>query len=414
MPALSTRKQLFILFFVVFFELLAYCLIIPAFGPLFLDTEKGILHSIASEDVRKYTYYSLMICYPLSQCFGAPMMGMISDKIGRKTVLTITLLSNFLGYLFATYAICTKEIIWIFLGFMISGLSGGNIPVSHSAIADLSKQSTLARNFSYVLTSYGFCYIIGSIIGGHLSSTTFGILPPYSLPFVCSSCLSLFNTLFVHFFFTETYTLEKKNKHYFTSWKTLKASFQNPRIWPLMGVIFLIYFGWNLFIKVLQVFLNERYGFLATENGYIFAYFGLCTVICQGLLMPSLSKKITSQRLVAFFSLLLSLSLMALPKTSSLPQFYTLFTLVAVGYAFILPNLTAIMSNLNHQTTQGKVMGINQGIQSFAKSSAPFFAIYLKNHEASLPAHLAGFFILMAWMIFLVTFQTPQPRELTT
>jgi MFS transporter, DHA1 family, tetracycline resistance protein len=415
MSTLANRKPLLTLFSVVFLELLAYCLVMPSFYPIFLDLKSGLLGAEYNLFARKAFYGSLMMCYPLAQIIGAPLMGILSDRVGRKRAFSITLLSNILGYSLATSAIILQRVELIFIGFTLSGLTGGNISISQSAVADISPNQSKAKNMSIVFASYGFCYALGSLFGGGLSYTTTSFFTPYALPFFCAACISLANLTFVTVYFKETFLL-KSTRSFRKPTLALKdviAQLRQAHNIKLIIVIFLSFFGWNFFMKVMQVFLNDQYNFLAKENAYILAYFGLCTIVTQAFLIPYLSSRFNSSQFIKGSTLTLGLSLIAMPFTFSLPAFYIAFTFAAISYGFILPNVTAVLSNLNSSDAQGKVMGISQSIQSFAKTMAPLPAALLSTYDTSLPLFASGASLLLTWVLYTFIFQLKTPRLLT-
>ncbi|MCH1429492.1 MAG: MFS transporter [Chlamydiales bacterium] len=412
----TNKRLLFTLFSVVFLELLAYCMVMPSFYPIFLDDKFGLIRANHDIFYRKALYGSLMMCYPLAQVIGAPLMGMLSDRVGRKKAFSITLLSNISGYTLAAFALIFQRIELIFIGFSFSGLTGGNISISQSAVADISPNQSKAKNMSIVFASYGVCYIIGSLFGGHLSYTSFANLSPYAIPFFCAACVSALNLCFVLYYFKETFLLKatRSFKKPALKLKDIIDQLRKSHNIKLILIIFLSFFGWNFFMKVMQVFLNDQYNFLAKENAYALAYFGLCTIITQAFLIPFLSKRYSSSQFIKASTLTLGLSLFAMPFTNSLKLFYLAFTFAAISYSFILPNVTAVMSNLNSSDAQGKVMGISQSIQSFAKTIAPLPAALLSAYDIALPLFASGAALLLTWFLFTFVFRLRKIPVLNT
>jgi MFS transporter, DHA1 family, tetracycline resistance protein len=411
----DTKRQLMTLFAVVFLELLAYCLVMPSFYPIFLDLNSGLLSAGFTLFHRKVLYGLLMMCYPLAQITGAPIMGTVSDKIGRKKVLSITLLCNILGYTLAACALSLHRIELIFIGFIISGITGGNIPVSQSAIADISSKQSKAKNMSLVLASYGFCYVIGSQLGGNLAYVSSNLFSPYALPYWCAASISALNFVFVTAYFKETFLTQNTSNFKSSIYlKDIVEQFKKPHNLKLITIIFLSFFGWNFFIKIMQVFLNDRYDFLAKQNANTLAYLGFWTIITQAFLIPKLSDYFTSSQFLKVSTLVLGLSLIAMPFTPDISAFYLVFTFAAVSYSFILPNVTAIISNVNTSDAQGKIMGISQSIQSLAKTLSPLPAAFLSAYNTSYPLFASGAALLLTWVLFTFVFRIKRIQLLTS
>jgi MFS transporter, DHA1 family, tetracycline resistance protein len=396
----NKNRQLFVLFFVLFLELFAYCLIIPALAPLFMDIKEGLLNPIRSEFTRKFLYSVLLMCYPFAQCLGAPLMGAFSDRVGRKRILIITLLGNVTGYWLSAYGVYHHQPFFIFFGFSIAGITGGNLPISQSAISDISSKTSKARNFSYVLSAYGFCYIIGSTLGGQLTHLGFLERTTYHLPFLLAGSLSFINAIFSTFNFKETHT-DRKNKssEFLLNPFKLYRSIKSDHLWVFAMIIFFTFFGWNFYIKMLQIFLIDKYAFTAMDIGFVMAILGVWTVLTQGVIIPFFSRNYGPRSMSLAASLILSVSLFFVVFAKDVYQFYMIFSVICI----------ALVSNLYESERQGKVMGLSQSIQSFAKTLAPPIAGIFAGIDSSLPALGASLSLLLCFLLINTLRKEPTP-----
>ena len=177
MSNLSERKLLIPVFLTVFIDLLGATIVLPILAPLFLDFQHGIMPMAvqAGTDMAAVTrertiLFGLLIAsFPLAQFFGAPLLGTWADRVGRKKVLSISLLGTLIGYILFALGIHYKLVWLLFFARILDGFTGGNISIAFSAISDVSTPESKTRNFGLIGMAFGLGFIIGPYIGGKLA-----------------------------------------------------------------------------------------------------------------------------------------------------------------------------------------------------------------------------------------------------
>ena len=144
-------------------------IIIPVIPVIFFDPSSSFFAAEVSNTYRSVTYGFLIACFPFMQFFGAPLLGTISDRFGRKPILSISLLGTMVGYVLFAWAILQQNLILLFISRMIPGVMGGNIAIILSSIADISDEDSKIKNFGLVGMAFGLGFILGSTIGGLLA-----------------------------------------------------------------------------------------------------------------------------------------------------------------------------------------------------------------------------------------------------
>ena len=129
----KVKSPLAAIFFTVFIDLVGLGIVIPIMAPLLLDPHNTILPFTASVHFRTLLLGFLIAVYPLAQFFGAPVLGALSDRHGRKPILLISLLGTFLGYILFALAIIYNNIYLLFCSRLLDGFTGGNISMAYSA-----------------------------------------------------------------------------------------------------------------------------------------------------------------------------------------------------------------------------------------------------------------------------------------
>ncbi len=350
---------------------------------------------------RAVTLGLLIASYPLSQFFGAPILGELSDKIGRKKVLIVSLLGTFIGYILFGFGIVTKQIWLLFFSRLVDGFTGGNVSVILSSISDISDEKSKTKNFGLVGMAFGLGFIIGPYIGGKLSDPDIVRWFNFATPFWFASLLSLINILLVIFRFKETLRAKLATKiDLLTGFKNIRRAFELKNLRVAFLIVFLLTFGFTFFTQFFQVFLIKRFSYNQSQIGELFAYVGIWIAITQGLATRVISHHYSPKQIL-FFSILflaLCMPLLLLPNKHHLLFFILPF--IALFWGLTQPSTTALVSSLNGREHQGEILGINQSIQSLAFAIPPIIAGFIVSLNIRLPIILASFSIFLAWVVF--------------
>ena len=402
----KAQSPLLTIFLTVFLDMLGVGIVIPVIAPLLLDPSHNMLGVDYSVETRTILLGFLIAAYPLAQFFGAPMLGALSDRFGRKKLLFISLIGTLAGYILFATAILEQNIYLLFFSRLLDGFTGGNISIALSAISDSSDEKSKAKNFGMVGAAFGLGFILGPYIGGKLADP--GIVSWFNAatPFWFAAILTAVNLLFVLIIFPETLR-EKRNTSVsvFTGFQNIGKAFKLRHLRILFLVVFLLTFGFNFFTQFFQVFLYNKFNYSISEIADIFAFIGIWIVIAQGALQRPLSKKFVPLKIlkVSGLALGITLPLLLLPDESK----YIFFVLpfIAIFQGLTQPNITSLVSSQAGQGEQGQILGINQSIQSLAMAIPPIIASYINLVNINLPIATASFCIVLAWLILILFFK---------
>lgn len=394
------------IFFTVFLDLLGLGIVIPILPAVLLDPIGGILPWECSYKVRILLYGFLIASYPISQFFGAPVLGTLSDKFGRKKILQLSLFGTLLGYITFVTGIIMGKVFLLFLGRVIDGFTGGNISVAQSSISDISDEKTKARNFGLIGMAFGLGFVIGPFIGGKLSDPEVYESFTYATPFFISIILTILNIILVSLNFQETLVRKREVKiDVLTGFKNIRNAFTFKHLKVMFLVVFLLNIGHNFFTQFFQVFLMGKFVFTQSKVADLFAYMGLWIAVSQGALMRPLSKRFSSASIlsVSMVAAAFVLPLMILPNNST--WLYLIIPFVAMLQGMNQPNTSAIISNLTEADRQGEILGINQSMQAIAQAIPPIIAAFATSININLPIMFAAFVTLLAWITFTLGFK---------
>lgn len=400
------KPSLLIIYLTIFIDFIGVGLVIPIFAPLFLASNSSLFDSSVSYDIKSFLLGLSLAVFPFFQFFGAPILGALSDKFGRKKILFLSILGTFFGYVLMVWGIVQKDLYLIILSRIIDGFTGGNISVATSAISDISDPKDKVKNFGILGALFGICFIAGPYLGGKLSDPTVNANFSYATPFIISAVLSFINLILLSFLFKETLAKRIERKvNIFSGIKNLKTAFTNPKFKIIFTTVFLITCGFSFFTQFFQAYLVTKFNYSESQIGELFAYIGIWIALTQGLFIRYLPKNITPKKAVFFGTMILGSALLALIVPNDSFYIYFILPFVAISNGILSPNSQAIISGLADESSQGEIFGINQSITSLGMALAPLISGVLISMSLYFPILIAGIMIISAGIIFQTKFK---------
>lgn len=397
----NPKRQLFPVILTVFLDLLGLGMVIPIAAPLLLSPETQMLPAGYGFAERSIVLGFLLGIFSVAQFIGAPVLGALADRYGRKKLLLLSIAGTLAGYLMFAAGILEHSILWCFASRILDGFTGGNISIAMSAIADVTEEKDRAKNFGLIGMSFGLGFILGPFAGGVLSDPKLVSWFNYATPYLFAAILSLFNIAIMLLLFRETLVAPSAARvQLWTGFTNLGKAFRAKESRNIFAVLFLLVFGFNFFTQFFQVFLIRKFSFGASDIAWLFAYIGLWLALAQGLVTRPLSKRFRPARLVSLTALPAALvfPLLLLPAESW--WLYLIVPLIAVFNGVNTPNLTAVISMQADKAAQGSILGIRQSVLSVAMAIPPVLAGFMTTIQVSLPIWAAAVSTFLGWALF--------------
>jgi DHA1 family tetracycline resistance protein-like MFS transporter len=234
--------------------------------------------------------------YPAMQFLGAPILGGLSDRYGRKPVLVFSQIGTLVGFVILGLS---NSLIMILLARVIDGLSGANISAAQAALTDTTTEKTRTQGLGLLGAAFGLGFIIGPVIAfialalGHND---------YRVPAFAAAGFSLLSVLLTTFWFKETLPAEKRGQTHVGHEKgiTLRVlrSLGHPKVGILLVLMFfqqLVFFG---FESLVTLFTLNRLGMNASSNTILFVYVGIIIVMVQGYFIGRWSRRFGERKLI--------------------------------------------------------------------------------------------------------------------
>lgn len=394
------------LLFTVFIDSLGFGLVFPIFSPLLVNNEAGLFSPDVSLAMRGLIFGFLVSTYCFGQFFGGPLLGALSDRMGRKKVLISSMWLAVGGYLLASFGVVFSSLLILFIARVLAGVSAGSYAVAQSVIADVSTEENKTKNFGLVGMAWGLGFVIGPFLGGKLA--VYG----YTTPFILASLFCFCNALLLIFLFKESLSKLVPSKiNWFSGVYQIRRAFSIHNLRGIFLVMFIFCLGWGFFTEFSPIYLMRHLGFNAGQIGNFYAWVGLWIALGQGLLIRPILKLLPPERLLplALFGLGAILPVMLFTRGSV--GLFWLLPCIAFSQSLIFPSAATLVSNLSSREAQGEVLGIYNSIQWAAIALPPLFSGSLVALYPYLPVMVGSICMLAAFVLFLFIFSRKKAEQ---
>lgn len=351
---MSSRSPLFIVLFTIFLDLLGFGIVIPLL-PFFAKD----LGANAIEVGLLMTAYSGM------QFLFSPLWGRLSDRVGRRPILLISISANVVAMLlFAASSTLTL----FFLARSFAGMANANIGTAQAYVADIMPGEERAKGMGLVGAAIGMGFVLGPAIGG--------LLAPLgnAAPALAAAGLSAINLVFASLFLPESLAPEAREAakaRRSSRLRTFLAALDHPLLPFLFLLFFLLTTAFSQMEATFALFTEARFDYGTAENGYLFAFIGLMLALVQGGLVGPLRRRLGESAMLFGGTVLLAGGLLWLAQVHGLVGLLGASILLAIGHGVSNPALSTLVSRQAADHQQGQVLGVNQSMASLARVVGP-------------------------------------------
>jgi MFS transporter, DHA1 family, tetracycline resistance protein len=356
----------------VFLDMLGFGIVIPVLPAL-------VAGMTADKTAQAYWYGALLASYGVAQFFSAPLLGAISDRFGRRSVLLISIFGLALNF----FITALSPWLWLLLvSRLIGGASGASYTVAGAYIADVTTPENRSRSFGLMGAVFGLGFICGPIIGGLLASNNL------RLPYFAAACLALLNWLNGYFILPESLPKDRRTPIDFKKvnpFSAIAGLTQVRGIGSLVVVYTFSVFGQFMLQINWVLYTSFRFGWGPKENGISLFVVGLVSTVVQAGLLGFLLKKFGDTRtaLAGMASSTLSCILYGLAFQGWM--MYAIILANMLGFV-INPALQGIVSKAVDPRHQGITLGSLNSISSIMGVIAPLVGTPLLAHVSGLAA----------------------------
>lgn len=384
----SKRAQLAI-FFTVFVDLLGFGIILPIL-PLYAKSlaenpshwMDAVNKALGLQTPGAFWAGAAFVSFSLMQFIATPILGRLSDLVGRRPVLWISLMGSALGYLILGL---TARFEWVIAARLLDGITGGNISVAQAAMADLTKPSERSKAMGLIGAAFGLGFVLGPFLGGILAgqapatSAAFAASRSWHLPFFVAASLSLLASLMVIFWLPETLSAnaregarrEERRGH------ALLLALERPGMPHLLAVALLSMTGFALMEGTFSLMANQRFGLGQRQVGFLFGFIGILIVLYQGGLVRMVAKRVPERIAMPVGLGLLVLALPLMPYAPWAAPFLLVLVPLAWGNGMSNTAIHALASQLTPAEDQGGLFGVLNAVSGIGRILGPLTGTFV-------------------------------------
>ena len=401
------NKKLFSVILIVFIDLLGFSLILPLL-PYYAKTFRA----------DSFTTGLLVASYAVAPLIGAPLLGRLSDRFGRRPILLVSIFGTFLGFLLLGFA----NALWmLFVSRIIDGLTGGNLSIAQAYITDVTDTKSRSQGLGMIGAAFGIGFIIGPVAGGLLSQWG------YAVPAFAAAAISFVNLILVYAWLPESLTAEmraERNVH-------AKPSVSLSALWaalarPFSGSLLITRFFFGLAFAILQTIFSLyallKFNLNARDTGLVLAYIGVLSVITQGFLVGRITNKVREDVLIIGCVGVMALTLLGWGFAPSLPFLLVVLAPNALAGGMLNTLLSSTLTKAVAPHEIGGILGLSASIESSTRIIAPTLAGFLLQQVGYWAPGLVGAIIMAGLFVYVwitlynhpIVFTLKQEKPLTT
>lgn len=402
-PPAHLKGAMAAIFLIVLSDLMGFGLIIPLL-PFYAK-------AYAASDFQVGLLFSV---YSGCQLLASPLLGLMSDRFGRRPVLLLSQIGSVIGFVLlgvATHSQLSPAVglMLVYISRVIDGFSGGNISTAQAYISDVTTKENRAKGMGMLGAAFGIGFSIGPAVGG--------LLGHYNVSYPAFAAAALSGTAALM-----TYFRLPESKHHETSeselWLHPSKFLPILRNSPLVQMLLIFFFSMMAFVMLeacFALFLKEAFGYGPRQVGAFFGFVGVIIIIVQGGLIGRLTKRFGEWPLVIIGPLLVSLAMALYVEAGWRPLLWILLIagfFNAAGRSLQTPTLSALISHIADPKQQGTVFGLFHMLGSLARVIGPIIAMSVFTRHHTAPFIVAGAITLAAalWTVALrgVVERSPQ------
>ncbi|MBI4239148.1 MAG: MFS transporter [Deltaproteobacteria bacterium] len=317
----------------------------------------------------------LIAVYAAMQFLCAPLWGKLSDRIGRKPVMLLTIVGGGISFVILGMA---DSILGLFIGRTLAGICAANIGLATAYIADVTEEKNRAAGMGLIGMAFGVGFIIGPALGGVLSP--FG----FRVPILVAAGLNGLNAVLAW------WILREPARHVSRADELPHAALlARPQLRRFGWWNFLLTMGITQLETVLVLWLADRYFYDGRHIGYILAYTAVIMALVQGGLIRRL-RHTAELPIIMLGAAILGVSLLGLPLVHGLALLLLLLGIGSIGRGLCQPMLLSLVSKLATPAERGAVMGTFQAAASLSRVFAPAIAGWLYDRYPLAPFLFGG------------------------
>jgi multidrug resistance protein len=341
----------------------------------------------------------ILTVYALAQLLFLPAWGWVSDRVGRRPVILISLFGTVCSFVLLAFA---DSIGMIYAARVLAGFFAASIGTAQAVVTDVTSPSERARGMGIIGAAFGAGMIVGPMLGGLTAELH------DKAPFYAVALLATLNFIVAWFRLPESRPPQRRSP----DWSELRHSFiptpvrlvmavHDRRIGLFLYLFFQVFTAFAVLEALITLYMGDEYGATPLDVGLLFAWIGVVLVLTQGVLLRRLVNYAGETRLVVVGLTAMGVGLAAMAFVPSYGWFYAVGTVIAFGNGITFPSFTSLYSKACEAENAGELLGQGQAMATTGRIIGPTIGGLLMEHWfPSAPFLLAGAMMFLSLAMF--------------
>lgn len=394
MPELSDesrrRATLFVVFATILIDFIGFSVLIPVL-PLFADR-------LGASALQVGLILSL---YALAQLLFLPVWGWVSDRVGRRPVLLVSLLGTAASFVLLAGA---ERIETIYLSRVLAGFFAASIGTAQAVVTDVTTPTQRASGMGLIGAAFGAGMVVGPMLGGGLAAVD------EKLPFYAIAVLALANAVLAWFCIPESRPASLPRPPWSDLGRSLvptpirlMMAVHDRRVGVFLVLFFIVFSAFAVLESMITLYLGRRFHADELDVAGVFAWIGLFLALTQGVLLPRLVEAVGEWRLVVLGLGIMAVGIGAVAFVPNLGWLYALGPLIAFGNGIAFPSFTSLYSQACRAEEAGELLGQSQSMATAGRIVGPIGAgALMRSFGLGVPFVVAGLVLAGALVLMVV------------
>lgn len=390
------KASLSVIFVTIFIDLMGFGILIPIL-PTFASKELGITD---------FQIGIVIAIYSFVQFLFNPVFGKISDRIGRRPIILISLLLTATSYIIFSFS---HTFLLLLLSRLLAGFGGSNIGAAQAYIADITTKEDRSKGMGLIGAAFGLGFVFGPIVGGVLAK--YG----YDIAGFGAAGFSFIAFLFAFFLLPESNVNRSQSKKFEIKLFDIKFSkriFSMPVVGTMIMMFFIIVFSMANIYGTFSLIGYKVYSFSDQQIGYLLGISGLVGAAIQGGGIRVLSKKFNDRTLILIGTILMTIGLGLIPYGNNFLGVALIISVLGSGTGLLQPTILSMISKFSPDKEQGAILGLNTSMSALARVLGPLwggFSYQFFGYEA--PFITGAIFTFISFLIAAVLLNSNKLEE---
>lgn len=386
--AATSRSVLVVVFTTILIDFIGFSVLIPIL-PLFAQRLGATPLEVAL----------LLAIYALAQLLFSPLWGWVSDRVGRRPVLLVSLFGTVCSFVVLAFA---DSIAALYAARLLAGFFAATIGAAQAVVTDVTRPEGRARGMAVIGAAFGAGMIVGPMLGGILSAFD------EKLPFYAVAALAAANWALAFWRLPESRPPALSPLGSFEFWRALVptplrlvAAVHERRVGLFLYLFFHLFTAFAVLESLITLYVGARFGATMLDVGLLFAWIGLVLVLTQGVALRRLVRRLDEPRLVVLGLAAMGIGLALLPALPGFGWFYAAGAVIAFGNGIAIPAFTSLFSKACRAERAGELMGESQAMATTGRIVGPVCGgLLMQSVSPGAPFFVAGAMMLAALALF--------------